>query len=223
MIIYLYVKTHNKTGLKYLGKTTSKDPYKYPGSGIRWKNHLKIYGHDYNTEILQLCQSEDELKDWGLYYSNLWNIVESKEWANLKTEQGQGGAGFVVPEETKRKMIETRTKNGTLNTNSPKSIAKGLETRKKNNTLNTTTPASIAKRVETRKLRDNLNKKGCEAVKKQWETKQVRDPDNLSGKKTRETRIKNGTDKGWKRSPESNARMIETRKRKMAAKVLPPS
>jgi hypothetical protein len=41
MTIYLYVKTHNNTGMKYLGKTTKPDPHKYPGSGKRWTRHLK--------------------------------------------------------------------------------------------------------------------------------------------------------------------------------------
>ena len=88
MIIYLYVKTHNKTGLKYLGKTESKDPHKYTGSGTYWKYHLNKHGNDYKTEILRECQSNDELRTWGLYYSNLWNVVESTEWANLKEETG---------------------------------------------------------------------------------------------------------------------------------------
>ena len=45
MPIYtLYVKTHNKTGLKYLGRTT-QDPYKYKGSGTYWRSHLKKHGN----------------------------------------------------------------------------------------------------------------------------------------------------------------------------------
>lgn len=91
MNIYLYVKTHNKTGLKYLGKTTAKDPHKYPGSGVYWTRHLAIHGINYTTEIIKECHSIEELKKWGLYYSNLWNVVESKEWANLKEEVGDGG------------------------------------------------------------------------------------------------------------------------------------
>lgn len=91
MIIYLYVKTHTKTGLKYLGITTSKDPHLYSGSGIYWKNHLQKHGYEYTTEILKECKNKDEIKEWGLYYSKLWNIVESKDWANLKEEQGDGG------------------------------------------------------------------------------------------------------------------------------------
>lgn len=91
MTIYLYVKTHNKTGLKYLGKTKSKDPHKYPGSGLIWKRHLKKYGKDYTTEIIKECADLEAVEFWGQYYSNLWNIVESDEWANLKPETGEGG------------------------------------------------------------------------------------------------------------------------------------
>jgi hypothetical protein len=91
MIIYLYKKTHRITGLKYLGKTTSKDPYNYSGSGTYWRRHLNLHGHCFETEILKECTTKDELKYWGEYYSKLWNIVESDEWANLKPESGDGG------------------------------------------------------------------------------------------------------------------------------------
>ena len=78
--MYLYVKTHNVTGLKYLGKTV-KDPVKYKGSGTHWLRHLKKYGEDVTTEILLETNNKEELKDRGIYYSTLWNIVESKDWA----------------------------------------------------------------------------------------------------------------------------------------------
>lgn len=106
MNIYLYKKTHNKTGLQYLGKTT-KDPYKYKGSGKYWTNHLAIHGNDVTTEILKECSSLKELKFWGKHYSKIWNIVESKNWANLVPETGEGGGGKIgVPrsEETKLKI-----------------------------------------------------------------------------------------------------------------------
>lgn len=90
MPIYLYVKTHKVTGLKYLGQTT-QDPYSYHGSGVYWKAHLAKHGYNYDTEILHECQDKNELIEKGLYYSKLWNVVESDEWANLKEEQGDGG------------------------------------------------------------------------------------------------------------------------------------
>lgn len=89
MTIYLYVKTHNKTGLKYLGKT-EQEPYSYKGSGVYWMLHISKHGYDVTTEILHECSTTEELKEWGLYYSRLWNVVESNEWANLKEECGDG-------------------------------------------------------------------------------------------------------------------------------------
>jgi len=111
MTIYLYIKTHNKTGLKYFGKTV-RDPYKYKGSGKRWLFHIKKHGNDVSTEIIKECHSLEELKEWGLYYSNLWNIVESREWANLKPEIGDGAP---TGEDWKRifykpEIIDRRTK-----------------------------------------------------------------------------------------------------------------
>jgi hypothetical protein len=91
MTIYLYKKTHKVTGLKYLGKTIH-DPYKYEGSGTYWRRHCDKHGYDVDTEILFETDSKEELKNKGLYYSELWNVVESEEWANLKPESGDGGA-----------------------------------------------------------------------------------------------------------------------------------
>ena len=90
MTIYLYVKTHNKTGLKYLGKTTKDDPHTYNGSGTRWTNHLNKHGKDYSTEIIRECQTKEELTKWGIYYSDLWNIVKDRSWANIRRETGDG-------------------------------------------------------------------------------------------------------------------------------------
>lgn len=89
-MIYLYVKTHNKTGLKYLGKT-ERDPQKYKGSGKYWRRHIKKYGYDVTTEVLLESNSLQEISETGLYYSELWNIVDSEKWANMRNETGDGG------------------------------------------------------------------------------------------------------------------------------------
>jgi len=107
--IYLYIKTSPK-GLKYLGKTI-KDPFKYIGSGLVWLNHIKkhkIKTKDIITEILFVGYNNDEIKEKGTYYSQLYNIVESEEWANLKIENGDGGWSGWHNEDTKKKMSEAR-------------------------------------------------------------------------------------------------------------------
>jgi len=90
-IYYLMVKTHTITGLKYLCQTKKKDPHKYLGSGKHWLLHLNKHGKTILTEIICECQSKDELKKWGLHYSELWNVTESGAWANLMEENGGGG------------------------------------------------------------------------------------------------------------------------------------
>lgn len=110
MTIYLYKKTHNKTGMQYLGKT-KQDPFKYKGSGLVWQEHINEHGTDISTEILRECSSPEELSHWGRYYSKLWNVVESSEWANKIPETGGGGGGVPgVPlsEETKEKIRKNK-------------------------------------------------------------------------------------------------------------------
>lgn len=89
---YLYIKT-SPLGLKYLGKTT-KDPFTYLGSGKIWKRHVKKHSltmNDIKTEIVFETNNVDELIKKGVELSNLYNVVESKEWANLREECGDGG------------------------------------------------------------------------------------------------------------------------------------
>jgi hypothetical protein len=92
MTIYLYIKTHNKTGLKYFGKTTKKDPHKYTGSGTYWKRHLHKHGADYTTQIVSQFDDESLCEEFALKFSKEHDIVNSNEWANLQEENGITGA-----------------------------------------------------------------------------------------------------------------------------------
>lgn len=116
MNIYLYVKTHNKTGLKYLGKTY-QDPFRYSGSGKDWKHHIKEHGNDIHTDIIMVCHDKDELSYWGRYYSKLFRVTKAMDdygnriWANRIDETGGGdGSNWRDPvraEETARKISRT--------------------------------------------------------------------------------------------------------------------
>jgi len=89
---YLYIKT-SPLGLKYLGKTT-KDPYKYMGSGKLWLRHIKKHSLSYNdikTEIIFSTTDLEDLKIKGIRISEELDIVKSIEWANLRIENGDGG------------------------------------------------------------------------------------------------------------------------------------
>jgi len=101
-MIKLYVKQHNTTGLKYLGKTIQENHDAYMGSGERWLNHLRKHGEDVSTEIVFRSDDPKEIRKRGLELSEKWNIVESKEWANIKPESGDGG--FVWMDEEYRKL-----------------------------------------------------------------------------------------------------------------------
>ena len=92
---YLMIKEIEQTGLKYLCKRKHyKDPadhLKYKGSGKLWRRTLNAHPeYTIKTTVLGLYDKND-LAKYGLYYSNLYNIVESKEWANLMPEVGDGG------------------------------------------------------------------------------------------------------------------------------------
>ena len=106
-IYYLMVKTHRITGLKYLCQTT-QNPFTYLGSGKDWKPHLKKYGTEIETEIIQSVSSRAEIVRLGSYYSKLWNVVTAmddfgnKIWANRVPENGGGGATGPMSEEQKQ-------------------------------------------------------------------------------------------------------------------------
>ena len=87
---YLYKKTHKVTNIKYLG-FTRKNPYKYKGSGTRWLAHLRKHGNNVDTEVLFETFDRSKIQTQGEYYSKLWNVVDSSEWANLKPETSEGG------------------------------------------------------------------------------------------------------------------------------------
>lgn len=104
---YLMIKTHNKTGLKYLCKTEQSNYEKYPGSGKYWKRHLKEHGHDFRTELIYSSNDLEEFNIVCVEMSNLYNVVESDEWANLIIETGLDGTlGLNHTDETKEKIGE---------------------------------------------------------------------------------------------------------------------
>ena len=90
-MIYLYVKQHSITGLKYFGMTR-KEPHSYVGSGKYWLRHLRVHGkeHVQTLEVWQFA-TQEECTQFALNFSQANDIVESSEWANLRVENGVDG------------------------------------------------------------------------------------------------------------------------------------
>jgi hypothetical protein len=107
-IYYLYQKTHKITGLKYLGYTT-RNPYKYKGSGILWGQHLQLHGIYIDTVILAESVEKVKIQQQGRYYSELWNIVHDPAWANSMKETcgGPGGKRGIPRSEITKEKIST--------------------------------------------------------------------------------------------------------------------
>jgi hypothetical protein len=89
----LYIKQHSITKKKYFGKTT-RDPYKYNGSGEYWSKHIKKHGKRFVETIwISDLYYDTSISDYALHFSVENDIVNSKEWANQKPENGlDGGA-----------------------------------------------------------------------------------------------------------------------------------
>ena len=88
---WLYVKQHNQTKLKYFGKTTSDDPIKYQGSGTYWRYHLRKHGNDVSTTWCHLFTDKNNLINFATRFSEMNDIIESKDWANFVIETGTDG------------------------------------------------------------------------------------------------------------------------------------
>lgn len=114
-MIHLYVKTHNTTKLKYFGKTT-RDPFKYKGSGKYWTQHLRKHGANVSTVIIGSFSDENECMKVALEFSKEFDIVDSPEWANLIDENGLDGApvghqGHIFTDEQKIKISVSSKSN----------------------------------------------------------------------------------------------------------------
>lgn len=113
-MIYLYVKTHNETGLKYFGRTY-KNPFKYKGSGVYWKAHLKKHGDNVTTEVVGEFDSLELATEFAIKFSKENDIINSPLWANLIEENAidgytPGHPSFFTWTEEKRNTWANRTK-----------------------------------------------------------------------------------------------------------------
>lgn len=125
---YLYVKTHNVTGLKYFGKTTSNRK-RYRGSGHHWLRHIAKHGYDVTTEIVGYFTDQGECMKFALEFSEKHNIVESPGWANLMPENGLSGGDVMSGRSAEERKSTVAKRKKTMDQKSPEEL---VEIKKKN-------------------------------------------------------------------------------------------
>ena len=163
---YLLLKQHNKTGLKYLcfHYGTFKSCFSYKGSGFYWLNHLKKHGKSISTIILKESEDKSDISEAGIKYSILWNVVNSKEFANLIIENAESDSSKLhTPEARERRRLSLLNRISKNGLTEPEKEAKirainamhSPENRKK-------AFASIRKRFESGNLTDKQRTRGVD-------------------------------------------------------------
>ena len=115
---YLYIKIHNKSGLKYFGKTVRAKYHTYSGSGTYWRNHLKKHGNDCRTIIYGYYEDEELCNKDAMEFSKSNNIIESSEWANKIFETGL--QGYYCHDMAPAKIAKTNENIGMVLKNDPR-------------------------------------------------------------------------------------------------------
>lgn len=150
--IYLYVKQHSVTGLRYFGKT-AQDPYRYKGSGKHWLRHIKSHGVEHvRTMWLMRFEDQSQAHQFAIAFSESNNIVSSPDWANLIIEDAFGGRGVkgrIQPASERRARSaalkgKSKSEQAKANMRKPKSCTENMK-KPKSNTEN------MKKSPETRK------------------------------------------------------------------------
>lgn len=113
---YILVKQHNTTKLKYLcyhyGTKLSK--YTYLGSGKYWKLHLKKHGKAVSTLVVAELNTQSEAAKVGKIFSVLWDIVKSKEFANLTIEDARTTFAHLGTSAQKKSLINRAERRRTI-------------------------------------------------------------------------------------------------------------
>lgn len=102
MVIYKTINLVN--GKFYIGQD-SKNDSNYLGSGSLIKKAIKKYGREnFKKEILEHCQTKEELNKREIYWIEKLNTIE--EGYNITTG-GEGTVGYKFTEEQKNKMSQS--------------------------------------------------------------------------------------------------------------------
>lgn len=95
---YIYITTNLLTGKKYIGQhKASNFDDKYIGSGIYLSRAIVKYGRaNFICEMLESCNTKDELNEREIYWINKFNAVSSKNFYNISIGGTGGNLGYLA-------------------------------------------------------------------------------------------------------------------------------
>lgn len=170
---YIYKITNIINGKIYIGKRTcKKEPNKdrYLGSGIKIRLAIKKYGEEnFRKDILEICESENELNEREKYYINKFNSLDDKIGYNIHLG-GKGGNTGKRSEESKRRHSDIQK------ITHPKGWMLAVESRRNHgiNYIGDNNPASYANLGEDKILKKS--KKQSETLKKKYKLGLIKHP-----------------------------------------------
>lgn len=194
----LYIKTHNKTKLKYFGKSIKKTTdaiHKYLGSGPVWNKELKEHGKDYKTEIIKVFDENEAIECYNfcISFSINNNIVISDKWANKMYEDGIGQGCLY----TANMNEEQAKKHGEKSSQGIKNMTKEQKAKHRKNISNSakkkfskmTKEEKIEYSERSKKAYNNIPEKKKEKMREKQSKSQLLRYQNMTEKKKVERSI----------------------------------
>lgn len=108
---FIYITTNHINNKKYIGQRFYDENGRwknYLGSGLHIKRAIKKYGKEnFSKEILQECNSKEELDKAEIYWIDKYNAVESDNFYNIASG-GQGGDISIYLSEEQMKDVKDK-------------------------------------------------------------------------------------------------------------------
>lgn len=90
---FVYITTNNINGKKYIGQKSYKQKNweTYLGSGVILNKSIKKYGKEnFSREIIEECETKEELDQCEMYWISYYDAVSSEDFYNIASG-GEGG------------------------------------------------------------------------------------------------------------------------------------
>lgn len=105
-IKYIYITTNLINGKQYIGQHNGLLNDSYIGSGVALLTAIQKYGKaNFKKDILQICNTQEELDNAEKYWIDKYNAVSDKNFYNI-AEGGLGGNPIAGLSEEEEKYLK---------------------------------------------------------------------------------------------------------------------